>query len=158
MVSFLPVTHRHWGTTQSAGLLVTTLLTLAAGALPGDTPAGASVRSKPMDRGGRQDGNKEASGPRYLRVVDVIRSLQPLLQHIPVSHHAAADCTRQVALAVQVTCEEAHEGIRRQGTAQVVDKAHTENHSTSHSLQKAGSHRDQQQRPPHCYTSPRCVR
>lgn len=80
-----------------------------------------------MDRGGRQDGNKEVSGPRYLRVVDVIRSLEPLLQHVPISHHAAADCTRQVALAVQVTCEEAHEGIRRQGTAQVVDKAHTEN-------------------------------
>lgn len=75
-------------------------------------------------------------------MVDTIRSLEPLLQHIPIPHHAAADCSCQVALAVQVTYEGTNEGIRE----------HAGNRRALRmTALKAGSHRDQQQRV-HCCT------
>lgn len=52
------------------------------------------VRPKPKgrgERGGQKD--EEVPSPHYLRMVNVIRSLELFLQHIPISCHAAADCT-----------------------------------------------------------------
>lgn len=71
-------------------------------------------------------------------MVDLIWSLEPLLQHIPISHQAAADGSCQVALAVQVTYEHTSKGIREQKRAGYRQALRT-------TALEADSHRHQQQ-------------
>lgn len=89
---------------------------------------------------------------QYLRMVNVIRSLELFLQGAPIPLHAAADGTGQVTLTVQVTCGDTGKGVRKQdGTGDGPARPQELQHCSQ--APESPQHVDQ-----HSYMDPGCVR
>lgn len=98
------------------------------------------------------DKDEEVLQLQYLRVVDVVWSLELFLQCAPIPLHTAADGTGQVTLAVQVTCGDRGAGVRKlNGTGDGLAKPQNLQHCSQ--APESSEHVDQ-----HSYVYPGCVR